>query len=539
MIRLQKNEINLAFHRFLYDSQDDFFPDPIRYKDFKYIQNEVEDFIKNMLRETFKVYSNTKKIKYKNQYYSQWDLPKSHHVVRSAILLHPYDRIVYQFILGRVIKEIEPKLSKSRYSYRIKNYKSKNIFKRPVTNWLEFKTDIRDLFKDDPKYEYLVSTDIAGFFEYTHIVDFKNQMYHLVDRKKDRFIPIIELLNHLLKIFSPSVNRHSGIPQNYDPSSYLATAFLDFLDKDIESLNFNHFRYVDDIKIACKDFKQAQQAILKTIQSLRSMNLNLATHKTEIWHKNDENFKSFVKEFPSILKDADDAVKTKSKSKINKILPKLVLNIKELMKEKNFNEQLFRAYIGRIVKCHWFKDIKKVRLDSIGRKCVKLIGVFPARTDSFIRFLILLKNKKYIQEGLHIVLKDTIYYWQKMWIWHLLIEADKVKVTDIFDYARISIRDTENTPARCYAILFLGKHGNYQDRSNIASLYSESNPFYLNRCIILALQEYTNKTTIYNQIISTNNDFTLTGLIKYIRQLNDPEYVYEDKRIGSDQTFIS
>jgi hypothetical protein len=535
MAKITIAEIYLCIDRLLADATDDFFPDPIQYKDLKLVKNKVAFEIKTKLHKAISNISN----KYQNHEFCHWDVPKKNYVVRHAICMHPLDRIIYNVILHELAPRIEPRLSKCRYSYPIKSYSKKKIFgENPTENWIKFKTNIRDIFKKNKKYKYLVSTDIAGFFEYIHLQDFRDQIYNI--SQLPRRSSVVELLYQFQKTFAPS--DHSGIPQNYDCSSYLASAFLDFLDKAMETQHYKYYRYVDDIKVACVKKKDGRKIILKLIHSLRRYNLNLATHKTEIWSKEESEYKEFVQDFPLILQYTDKAVKDKRKNSINIALSTLIRDVKKLLKKKNYNDRLFRAYIWRIVKCHWFKDIKNVNkeLKAVCLKCINLIEEIPGETDSFIRFILLQKNRKYIQIGLKNVLKESIYDWQEMHIWNLLIQADIIKDQELFDIARSQLNDTsKSTAARNYAIIFLGKHGNYHDRDNILNLLKQPTAYFTKRCIYVAMQEHPNSKMLYNNIISSESDITLRSLAQYLKQLKVPEYVFEDKRIGSDKTFIS
>src|SRR4030066_2287320 len=111
----------------------------------------------------------------------------------------------------------------------------------------------------------------------------------------------IELLNIMLRAFSAS--NYSGMPQNCEPFSYLCTAFLDFLDKELQANSIKHFRYVDDIKVACKTENDAKKAIVQIIRTLRSAHLNLNAAKTEIIPKNSDKFKQIFQDFPTLLSE--------------------------------------------------------------------------------------------------------------------------------------------------------------------------------------------------------------------------------------------
>ena len=359
MRRIYKTDIEICFDRLLTDAENDFFPDPLSYIDFRLYKKEIVAQIIAVLKRIFQA----QEIFHLNYPYSDGDVPKSNFVIRHAICMHPLDRIIYNYIAHCLIPIIEPKISNARYSYRVekKDYKRKYIFgKRRIKNWLNFKNDIRTFFEKKEEFNFLVSTDIAGYFEYIHLFDFKKQINELCQKKDER--DIIDLLYKFLKNFSPS---YSGIPQNYDSSSYLTSAFLDFLDKDLERNGYKLYRYVDDIKVACRDIKEAKKVIIHIIRSLRRYNLNLSTIKTEIWHKKSPEFKDFIKEFPEILNLADKAFNERNIDQINECFLILVKDVKELTKsgKKNFNERLFRAYIGRIVKFYRFKELNKVNLN--------------------------------------------------------------------------------------------------------------------------------------------------------------------------------
>lgn len=530
--KILRKEIELSFDRFLIDAKDEFFPDPLRYKDLKQVRAQIATEVQNSLTSII----NAKKIAYKvNQHYP-WDVPKENYVIREACSLHPYDMIVFHFVLHRLAPIIEPQLSQARYSYPIRNTTAKQLFGyNPTQNWIAFKSDIRKYFSDNPDHHYMLSADIAGFFENIPIRIFKKQLQQMCTTNEH---PVIELLCYMLKEYS--VSKYSGMPQNCDPFSYLCTAFLDFLDKELEAESLKHFRYVDDIKVACRTKTDAKKASIQVIRTLRTAHLNLSTAKNHIIPVNDPRFDYMLREFPPFLRHIDDAVRNKQKRRINRLYPKLVDYTKQVMKEKpdSFDERLFRACIGRIVNINCFQNIRKLDLVSIGRTCLKLLDSMPSRTGTFLRFLVLHKNRKYVQDALYDLLQNTVYPWQEMLIWYLLVQSDKIKNPDILNLAKQRARNTaHDEAARNYIYIFLGRHGDYQDRRYIANLFAHEQSFRARRSIIVAIQEYHDRNTIYNSITSANTDLILVGLVKYIKQLRAPEYVDVDTNIAADIAF--
>ena len=53
--------------------------------------------------------------------------------------------------------------------------------------------------------------------------------------------------------------------------------------------------------------------------------------------------------------------------------------------------------------------------------------MYPDRSDTFLRFLVLEKDYKYVQDGVLKIMKDCVYPWQEMHLWSLLIQSSKIK----------------------------------------------------------------------------------------------------------------
>lgn len=433
--------------------------------------------------------------------------------------------IVFHFILNRLVPVIEPILTKARYSYRIHNHRDVELFNRPPTkNWLDFKTDIKAFFNENSEYNYLVSTDVAGFFEYIQLQHFKRQLLNLTRNEEKQ---TIELLNSMLKEFHRG--SVSGIPQNCDPFSYLCTAFLHYLDKELEIRGIKHFRYVDDIKVACKTENDSKQVIITIIHLLRQMNLNLNAAKTEILKKGNTKYIEFTDDFPHLLSIVDKAINTKSKDDLEYYAQELVELTKDTIKNHEDNDRLFRACINRLRKIYRFKNINKPKIDYIVKKCLYLMESKPLRSKNFLSFISLDNHKKYVQDGLFIILKNCIYSWQEMWIWNLLIQSPKIKNERLMQTARVRSRDDSyDEAARNFVYLFLGKHGDNLDRKYISERFNISTSFREKRAILIAIQEYPENNMIYNLVTPERAEPILVSLVKYIKQLTKPEYVYED-----------
>ncbi len=174
---IRKADIDLSFSRFLVDTKDDFFPDPLNYKDLKLKKKEI---IESVAYELNRILS-AKSIGYSNYPFLEGDAPKSNNVVRHTIALHPFDRLIYSYIVTILSPLIEPALSKARDSHPLAGKKSNYMFgKRQVEHWFRFRSDLKEFINNNQSYKYVVSTDIACYFEYIHITYFKKQLQNLL-----------------------------------------------------------------------------------------------------------------------------------------------------------------------------------------------------------------------------------------------------------------------------------------------------------------------------------------------------------------------
>ena len=83
-----------------------------------------------------------------------------------------------------------------------------------------------------------------------------------------------------------------GLPQGPPASSFLGDIFLDHVDRKMEKYE-GYFRYMDDIKIFCKNEIEAKIALKDLIIFLRELKLNINAKKTDILHGEEIEHKLF------------------------------------------------------------------------------------------------------------------------------------------------------------------------------------------------------------------------------------------------------
>jgi retron-type reverse transcriptase len=92
----------------------------------------------------------------------------------------------------------------------------------------------------------------------------------------------------MARLLSKCLNKWSlvggrGVTQGHTPSDILAKLYLNSVDRNLSSLGFAHYRYVDDFRIFCRSLPEARRALMDLTQLLRRRGLQLASEKLEIF----------------------------------------------------------------------------------------------------------------------------------------------------------------------------------------------------------------------------------------------------------------
>ncbi len=206
-------------------------------------------------------------------------VPKADAMVRSAVVLCFEDQIVYSLLVGRILQNLLAAISKDKASadcsYPLASAANdKQWIKGSRVKVFEtFQARSRTLLQDD--CPYAVVTDITAFYENMDL----GKLQQALKAISCDDIVVQGLRTVLEKWAEP---RRRGIPQGYSASDVLAKLFLRPFDEDLERSGFVHLRYVDDIRVFCKDAQEARRAIAASTELLYELGLNLQTAKTEI-----------------------------------------------------------------------------------------------------------------------------------------------------------------------------------------------------------------------------------------------------------------
>lgn len=264
-------DLDLAQKRLKTDMTDDWFHDPL-----KYIDLLNQDFLFEQFQDFF--YKN----KYKASLAEKLYVPKKQYTLRKALISPFTDRIMYMAVVGVLAKRLDNALISNVYSARFNRNITDHLIINGVEQWkkMEYKVFEDVNLKDkDGKYIYncILKIDILNFYDNIN----KKLLFEKIKRvcKTPNETKATILLNDILVNIS---EKQSGIPQNSDASSLLATFYLNQVDTFMNNNVPTYYRFMDDIRIVCKDKYEARNVLQLFEYELSRCSLSVNSQKTEI-----------------------------------------------------------------------------------------------------------------------------------------------------------------------------------------------------------------------------------------------------------------
>lgn len=193
---------------------NDFILDPLRFEDFKKPEMRKQ-FIEELTvgLSTF----NAQKLLF-------IDYPKANFILRPCARPLLKDLVVYQSVVNYIGSKVHRKIPKD-VSYSFNKFKDKfsKDKKRHIDQWLAFEERTVQLCKS---YEYLLTSDIASFFEHICHDVLKERL--LLLNSSDGYASAVNFLINKLLIKWPQTEniRNFSLPQGPDASRILADIYL-------------------------------------------------------------------------------------------------------------------------------------------------------------------------------------------------------------------------------------------------------------------------------------------------------------------------
>jgi hypothetical protein len=461
------------------DIEDDWFQDPIRYKDFEILSND-DKFFDNNIQTNFGRYKAKKK--------EIFDLPKGNFTLRYSLETSFYDRYMYLCLVLPLIRLFDSLLDNRVYNHRFSGG-NEYMFLNPVKQWEKFEGIVRS----EAKNKYVLETDIQNFFENIQLSVLKADLKKClrdVNLDTKTLIETKFTINQLMECLERwSYDGKRGLPQNRDCSSFLANIYLHIIDKRMIDAGFEYFRYMDDIRIVCTDKFEARRALKELVSILRDRHLSLNGKKTKFIQPGLEEHNEFL--HPKIeLKKIDSLLNSKRKANVAIGYSWLKERCLELIEKNKFEEREFRFCIYRLSKlarCNQYL-VPKGYWDDISKGLVAAIVECPTSTDHVYNFLASVGLNVDSKAVIMMYLCDPekcIYEWQNYWLWKLLIVC-KVKEDILIKRAKEIFYKDPKTPNKAGAILYLAEFGQIADKKTIMRSIRKNDSIFLQRHKMLA-----------------------------------------------------
>jgi len=507
----------LATRRVSKDIRDDWFSDPILFKDF---------LNKDKAKQYFSIPE-----AYFGQSAEQFNLPKAGFMLRYSLETFIYDRLLYQALIDKLIEEYDPLFHHRVYSHRLRLGKQVLIFQHGVDAWRRFIQDISSDLQGGKGV--LLVTDIQNYFECISLSLLESALKKLKPTGDKRIDVYIKNLMILLREWSP--NKTHGIPQNQDASSFLGNVYLSLIDKKMISMNYNYFRYMDDIRIVCKNEFLARKALKNLIINLRKIGLNVNPKKTKILYPgNSKEFFEFMPPPNRDIEEIDTLWKQRKVASTRLALPKLRSYTHQLISEGRTGEREFRFCINRLEQVARCK-VLDFDFSGIVDPAIDLFINHPASSDSIVRLLRVVdltdaqinRIKKFALDK-----NKNIYEWQGYLVWQLLTMLGKQTRSDNKKFRELAKRTLNKSwapPMKAGAILYLGACGRDQDKVDVLKELPKVKSRLVIRSTVIASQElpenqlkkylYPNVSSVYVDSLNSIRDPNFNG--NYLEPLPD------------------
>lgn len=415
------------------------------------------------------------------------DTPKPKWHSRPGALLSCADQVVYHYIGLKCLELIRPRLRALEGTVRFSNILAKNNrswFARTFSGWKRFSEATATLL---PNAEFIVETDVAGYYEN---IDIGRLIRELSAEGVDPFT--IALMEKCLNKWA--YPRGRGLLQGFSPSDLLAEYYMDAIDRHLKGAGLAHVRYMDDMRIATINERDARIAQLKLTAFLRDRGLNLQTSKTVILPKSAAM--EHQRRLETILSRVAVEVATELTSigvpDPNVSMSQLQSRIRNVLKTSPSKpaievlERTFGDFVSGALG-EWDKTILHYLLHRLSESgslvaldfAVQLLSEHPEETLDGLRYVASSPPGERRDEAVtriaqlvrdNLLLFDYQVYQIFRWAYDSSIQSSALA-----EAARSTLRQARHyPPMRYHAIAFLGRHAEMTDWEELETIYRNS-----------------------------------------------------------------
>jgi len=282
---------------------------------------------------------------------------KNKGINRPTVVFDVKDALVYRFCVEQIEDELFAKTRQKNVRggikiTAVKNEDGDDYYEKWFDDWLQHNEDLRKCLS---KKGYLVSTDIASYFENINILILRDLIRSDVESKGCILNLMFYFLENTRFRNLYEVNTYTGLPQeDIDCSRVLAYYFLKSHDEEMAEFckesSAEFYRFVDDMSIAVESEVTGKKALKRMTESLRRLNLVSSIEKTSIMESQEAQAQLFFEENDN-LSDIESCLFDNLKNNYNleEIIQKTQSYYTELVnngkgKHKNWIKILKRFY---------------------------------------------------------------------------------------------------------------------------------------------------------------------------------------------------
>ena len=519
-IAVSQNEIDIAVRRIQQDMSDDWHPDLLAGRGIADDRNLRKHILGLLNTEGF--------LKAE-----AFDIPKSGFTLRYGLETSLHERILYQAICDSLIQSHDALIDPGILSYRRNTRDSDWMFMPPAREWVRWVATIRQELESG---SVLLRTDIQNYFESINVKSLCQLLLESNPRRNSRNRTRIQMLNSMLSAWSPY--KGVGIPQNRDPSSFLGNLFLHRIDNEMINSGYRYFRWVDDIMIVCNNRFEARRALNDLIALLRKQHLNVNGKKTEIVDRaNHERIVEFLPDPDWRMAEVDELLQQRRFRECRQAIPLLRNLLDVAIDELSDNDRLFRFCLYRIERLQRVNNIsfEHERLTDL---VVEQLAERPWLSNLFARYLLVaqLTDAQYGQiiefltDG-----ERHVYGWQGYHLWTVLGARDNVTEAEI-SFARERVRSDCNEAERAAVAVFLGRHGNGNDRRNLARRIGNLTSAFTRSSFAIATQQVSERenSDSVRPFLSPSD----ANRLRWLRSREEPLYYTEPMPLDPESVFM-
>ncbi|WP_118839589.1 reverse transcriptase domain-containing protein [Salinibacter ruber] len=208
-------------------------------------------------------------------------IPKRDGTLRAITVLSVEDRLVYQAMANLIAKkswtDLKLLANKSTFGNIPNVDKNKYALRHWKPQFKKFKKSFKDSVEGGKRW--IVEADVSSYY--------RSIDHRVLRRVLEDYIDCGEFIDLFLRCIrrwsthEGDSRLSSGIPQGYEASDFVSTIYLLGLDKKLLKI-YSYIRYVDDIRICCKNRDGARGALAKLDRELKKLSLTTQTKKTSI-----------------------------------------------------------------------------------------------------------------------------------------------------------------------------------------------------------------------------------------------------------------